>query len=270
MPRLATFIIAQATSWSRVAWQRGVKPFGGVFKKSAGRVWKEKAEKRVRPWLERRHPLISGLAGGPGAYEAELKKRTTKEQKKIEGRNAKDLRKIFEMRPLSTEDRHRKAAAMGLLAEKKKLDDVKDRRYFLEAKTYGTDVGKILKAMPHWAPDIGKITREVIKKEMPREFRRKTQPEALEKAEVFLSMDLRKLKDIRMHGSTAQKDAVRELLRTSANRQAIYDAQDRIRAQIAAATTTKKRAEFREDLARAQATYLAAARSPTFNPRRRP
>jgi len=53
MPTLAAFIIAQATSWGNVAWQRAIKPFGEVFKKSGERVRREKTPESWRRWGER-------------------------------------------------------------------------------------------------------------------------------------------------------------------------------------------------------------------------
>lgn len=213
MPALATFIISQAKSWGGVAWGRAIKPFGEVFKKSAERVWKEKAEAPVRKRLERA-PMIGRALGGPGAYEAELKRRTATQRKKIEDRSTEALQEIVEMRPVTAEDRHTRAAAMEILAEKGKLKEAY-RTHLAEVKSYGGDTGEIMKAMPHWAPEVGKeIRKDVVEKEPPREFRRKTQPEALEKPEVVVTLDVAKFRDIARHGSTAQKKAIAETLRT--------------------------------------------------------
>jgi hypothetical protein len=212
MPALASFIITQATSWGNVAWQRAIKPFGEVFKKSGEIVYKEKIEPKARPWLEKQ-PLIGKTIGGPGAYEAELKKRTTVEKKKLEGRSAEDLQKIVEMRAVSAADRHRRAAAMEILAEKRKLKD-EYKNYLAEVKSYGGDTGEILKAMPHWAQTIGKTPKEIIEKMSPGEFRNKVQPESLGVREVFYEMNLRQIEEIGRRGTAAQKEALRNLIRT--------------------------------------------------------
>ncbi|MBZ9578247.1 hypothetical protein KJA14_00025 [Patescibacteria group bacterium] len=218
MPALATFMITQAKGWGGIAWQRAIKPFGKVFTKSAERAWKEKAEPRVRPWLERRHPLISRVVGGPGAYEAEVKKRTAKERKKIEDRSTEALHKIAEMRPITPEDRHQKAAAMEFLAEKRKLTDT-ERQYLSVAKAYGADMKKILQARPDWAPSTidpktGRpaTIRGVMEKMEPREFRRKVQAETLKNLQSLYAADSRQIREIALRGTRAQKDALRDVV----------------------------------------------------------
>jgi hypothetical protein len=212
MPVLAGFIISQATAWGQRAYRTGIKPFGVMIKKTGESVYKEKIEPKARPWLEKR-PVIGKAIGGPGAYEAELKKRTAVEKKRLEGRSTEDLQKIVETRPVTMADRHRRAAAMEILAEKRRLKD-EYKNYLAEVKSYGGDTGEILKARPDWAPELNKTPGEIIEKMEPAEFRRKVQSEALESPEVFINMDVKQLREIERRGTTAQKDAIRTLLAT--------------------------------------------------------
>jgi hypothetical protein len=169
-------------------------------------------EAGARKRLER-VPVVGKALGGPGAYEAEQKKKTEIEKKKLEGRSADDLQKIVETQPITMADRHRRAAAMEILAEKRRLkNDYK--KYLGEVKSYGGDTSEILKARPDWAPEVKKTPGEIIEKMDPGEFRRKIQAEALESPEVFTNMDVKQLREIERRGTAAQKDAIRTLLAT--------------------------------------------------------
>jgi len=227
-------------------------------------------EARIRERLERA-PLIGRMMGGPGAYAESQKKETAKARAKIEGRDTDALHDVVKRRPLTTEDRHTRAAAMQLLGERKKFKD-EEKQYVKEAQLYGADMKPISQAMPKWAPEImtkdaaGRPTRmtirEVVEKQDPGEFRRNLQaaslkgttPQEKERArEVLISMDIRKLIEIERRGSTEQKDVIRELIQTQ-------------RQELGAMVRTLRAAGRLVEADRAERTLIAARRSPTFNP----
>jgi len=184
-------------------------------------------EASLRRGLER-IPGVGRMVGGPGAYDASMKKQTEKEKKKLEGRDSDALHEIVEQRPLGLEGRHKRAAAMELLGEKGRLRD-EEERYIQEAERFGADMKPIIQARPEWAhhtiqrDDTGNIVQrtpqeaaaQVISRMDPGEARKKIQADSLQLPEVFYEMNLRQIEEMGRRGTEAQKRALVTLIRTN-------------------------------------------------------
>ena len=170
----------------------------------------KRVEGYARPRLEK-VPVVGKAIGGPGAYEAQMKKTTAAEKKKLEDRSSESLQEFVDKRPLTQADRYRRAAAMEILATRGKLKD-EHRTHLKEARRYGADVGEILKARPDWAPEVGKNTREIVEKMTPGELTRRVQHESLKSVEVFYAMNIRQAQELGRRGTRLQKEAVRNLI----------------------------------------------------------
>jgi hypothetical protein len=222
MPAMADFFINQVNIWSQRAWRRGAKPFVRATARAA---------EPLRKPLER-VPIIGRALGGPGAYEAEQRKRVVAQKKVISDRPTEALRTIVANR---REDPYRRAAAMEILAEKKKLTDA-EKNYLGVAQSFKADMKAILQARPDWAPlTIDPTTRrprtikEIVEKMEPREFRRSIQAESFEnisphpvsgrpiRLEMFITTDPRQITELSTRGTRAQKEALRRLVRDHAS-----------------------------------------------------
>ena len=106
-----------------------------------------RAEEKVRRRLETA-PLIGRAMGGPGAYTRELAKDRGEAKKKLENLPPEELDKIIKMRPLSRQDRVRRAATAEVLAEKGWLKQ-KHNQYLSEAIEFGVPEKTINKVAPH-------------------------------------------------------------------------------------------------------------------------
>jgi len=72
------------------------------------------------------------------------------------------------------------------------------------------DRDKILKAMPHWAPELERTMEETVSKMTPGEFVKKVQAESLRNLDLFLAMNPRQLGALGRGGTGEQKNAIRD------------------------------------------------------------
>jgi len=181
----------------------------------------QKFEERIRKRAERL-PAIGAVFGGPGAYEASLKREKGELGKRLEVLATPELHNIVAKRALTRTEQLRRSAALEILANRGKLEEA-DRKYIETAvRVYGADDSEILKRMPHWAAELKKpgefdevVIRNQVEKINPWEFRQKAQTEALENIDVFSSMDSRKVKEIERKGSDKQREAIAQWFATS-------------------------------------------------------
>lgn len=130
---------------------------------------KEEARIQTRGVRERleRIPVVGGLAGGPGAAEAEAKTHVNKRAAQLKGRSTQNLRKMLDMPGTSKVD---KAAIMNTLAERKKLR-YQDAKHMAQAAHVGADVDKILNTRPDFGIQLNKTEKEVTSKLRPEEIK---------------------------------------------------------------------------------------------------
>ena len=227
-----------------------------------------KAQARIMGRLER-VPLLGQAVGGPGATKLRLKRKTEKAAKGLTD-ETDDLHVIVQSR---YEDMHRRVAAFEKLADKGKLTNVDIAKLKpTDYEFYGGDMGKFLQARPGLSPETRdpstgerRTVRKTVERQTPGKFRNKVQSEALKNPEVFVSLDLRKIRDLERRGSTEQKEAIRELIQT--NRQTIGDAIRAIHREMNAATDPNKKRQHYAEWRRAREVYVHAIRSPVLNPK---
>ncbi|MBZ9572945.1 hypothetical protein KJA17_02060, partial [Patescibacteria group bacterium] len=165
----------------------------------------EKGRAATFKWLERAH-LVR-----PGFYEEARRKRWKLEEgiKRFKTDPTDRLHKLMKRVTIRPADVAAKAAIFEELSRRRKLKE-EERGFLPTAKTYGVDTGETLKAMPHWAPDIEEKIREQVEGRSPKQFRQETQPVALRSVPVVISMDVSKLRDIAVRGTTEQREAIAE------------------------------------------------------------
>lgn len=203
-----------------------------------------RAEARIRQRLERGEisirgrtvaiPGISALVGGPGAYDAELKRDREKAGRNLPVMSNARLRDVMESRTLTRDDRLRKARAFELLVERNRIEQ-QDYKHWQEAQTFGVPPPTVYNKMPNWETT-PKAIRERVERQETREFRRNIQPQAFgivtspppgappgtpstftstpENLEVFYSIDTAKATELGRTGNRQQKEALRRLVQT--------------------------------------------------------
>ncbi|MCD6500676.1 hypothetical protein J7K42_01515 [bacterium] len=196
---------------------RGVKGrVGGAFKGAFTREGREKGREATEKWLERRH-LVR-----PGFYEEKRRKRLKldEEVKRLENLPTDRLYEIMKRRGITTKDVAAKIASFEILSKRRSLGgdittpEGREKEELAKkmvplAKTYGANLKEMLKARPDWAETPEKI-KEQIEGMSPRQVRLNVQPQALRNIDVFIALDLSKIRDIATRGTEEQKRALVE------------------------------------------------------------
>jgi hypothetical protein len=172
-----------------------------------------KAESAARRRLER-VPVLGRAIGGAGAYGTELAAAKKREGMKLEPMGSGDeIRAAIRARPITREDRLKRARGLEILGERGWLKDTpEEKKWFLESQAYGIQNSKVLDAMPHWAPDVGKNIRAHVQGMKADEFWQRVKPDALSNLEVFYGMDQSKVRRLGERGELAQKMALRNTI----------------------------------------------------------
>lgn len=217
---------------------KGIGKIGKAGKALISREGQESGRETVGKVLEKMHVVR------PGWYEENRRERMglDKEVKRLDKLPTERLNEIMERTTLTGADLRAQISAFEVLSKRRSIGGEEGtkkektaKKMIARAKIYGADVGETLKARPDWAKEIGKTIKEQVESRSPKQFRDEAQPEALKNIEVFLTMDVAKLKDIGIRGNKEQKNVLRELLKINTSTQkkifqkarAAYDAQGR-------------------------------------------
>ena len=244
----------------------GGKLMGGLKGLAEGAVRGEGREEGVK-WYKKQAEKVPFIGPKPGTYEAELRGKTSEEEKRLGKLPEKDLNYLASERTVLTrEGRIRRAAALNVLSSRGKLT-AENTKYAKESEAFGFDTGEALKRAPNLYSNLGKNKEDAdksIHKQAPADFAKNIQASAINE-DVLAEMSLEQLRILGNKGSTDKVNKIKELkMPTPANIALFAKKWTELHAAKSKATTPEEIAEADRKIDNFNKILLEMKSNPNF------